>query len=201
MMKPRVSSRDKILDTAKDLFYFVGYQTTSIDDILRESGVVKSNFYYHFPNKESLALAVLELRIAEYEAMVIESLRNTALSPSERLNHFFEHICRAQEQMQRMGGCPFGNLVAALPARERDASEERFRQRLSLLFREMEEAVRECLTEGVARREFRSDISPAEMASFLVASVQGLLILAKAHRDISSLVCGLSVAQRLLRTP
>jgi TetR/AcrR family transcriptional regulator, transcriptional repressor for nem operon len=200
-MKPRISSREKILDTAKDLFYFVGYQTTSVDDILRESGVVKSNFYYHFPNKEALALAVLEMRIAEYEGMVVESLRNAALTPSERLDRFFEHICRAQEQMQRMGGCPFGNLVAALPAEERDASQERFRQRLSTLFLEMEAAVRECLSEGVARGEFRSDISAIEMAAFLVASVQGLLILAKAHRDIHPLVCGLSVAKRLLRTP
>lgn len=197
-MSQRISNREKILRTAQELFYSVGYQATSVEAILRESGVAKSNFYYHFPTKETLALVVLELRIAEYEALVVHSLRNTTLTPSARLSRFFEHISQAQQQIQ-MGGCPFGNLVASLPAHSRDTTQEKFRRRLSDLFRDIEEAMRECLTEGAMQGEFRTDISASEMAAFLVASVQGLLILAKAHRDIDSLVQGLSVAQRLLQ--
>ena len=40
----RIGNREKILRCAVDLFYHVGYQATSIEDILKQSGVHKSNF-------------------------------------------------------------------------------------------------------------------------------------------------------------
>jgi len=200
-MSRRTCSRDKILASAKELFYQVGYQTTSIDDILHASRVSRSNFYYHFPTKESLALAVLELRIAEFETLLIHTLKNTNFSPVERLDRFFQHITEAQEKLKQSAGCPFGNFTAAMPTEEGNSSYERFRQRLSALFRDMDSAMRDCIAAGVACGEFRADISPSEMAAFLVASVQGLLILAKAHRDVSVLPQGFSVALRLLQSP
>jgi AcrR family transcriptional regulator len=199
-MNRRNCSREKILETAKDLFYQAGYQATSVDDILRAAGVSRSNFYYHFPTKEALAFAVLELRAAEFETLIGHTLQNSSFTPSQRLERFFTHITLAQEKLKQSAGCPFGNFTAALPTEERDSSYERFRQRLSALFHEMEDALRGCLVEGIAAGELRADISPAEMAAFLTGSVQGLLILAKAHRDVSLLPQGFSVAQRLLQS-
>ncbi len=37
-----------------------GYNHTSLDDVLRESGVGKGNFYYHFKSKEDLGYAILD---------------------------------------------------------------------------------------------------------------------------------------------
>jgi TetR/AcrR family transcriptional repressor of nem operon len=192
-------SREKILQCAKELFYQVGYQSTSVDDILRQCGVAKSNFYYHFKTKEQLAFEVLELRIAELEAVLLRSLRNREMPPAERLRAFFADIQQAQEEIAKRGGCPFGNFAAALPNTEGDARHERFRLRLSQLFRRLEDAMTDCLAEGVAQGQFRSDIAPSQMAAFLVAALQGLLILTKTHRDTAPLVNGLSVAERLLR--
>src|SRR5690349_13852347 len=85
-------SRDKILECARELFYHVGYQATSIDDILTRCGVVKSNFYYHFKTKEALALAVLESWVEEQEAIVLQTLQNPSLAPTERMERFCAHI-------------------------------------------------------------------------------------------------------------
>lgn len=199
-MNHRASSRERILQTAKELFYHYGFQMTSIDDILRVSGVSRSNFYYHFPSKEALILAVIEQRIAEFEAALLPSLQNRQISPADRLARFFEQICQMQEQA-RLAGCPFGNMTASLPTGPGNEQYERYRQTLSRLFHRVEEAVRDCLTEGVHAGQFRNDLPPAEMATFLVASLQGLLIVAKAHQNTEALLCGLSVALHLLRLP
>ena len=209
MATPR--SKEKILRCARELFYRVGFQATSVDDIIERTGVAKSNFYYHFKSKEHLAFAVLEMQVDEYEAWVGMSLRNPGLSPSERLHQFFAQLCEAQQEMQQMAGCPFGNFASTLSIeeelpdeenekqRERYEQSERFRQHISHLFRHLETALCECLIEGAACGEFRADITPSEMAAFLLASVEGLLILTKTHKDIAHLTCGLSVAQRLIR--
>lgn len=192
-------SREKILQCAKELFYRFGYQSTSIDDILRRCGVAKSNFYYHFKTKEQLGFEVLELRVAEQEAVLLRSLRNREMLPAERLKAFFAHIQQAQDEIAKRGGCPFGNFAAALPNTEEDERSERFRLRLSQLFHRLEDAMTDCLAEGAEQGQFRSDIAPPQMAAFLVAALQGLLILTKTHRDTAPLVNGLFVVERLLR--
>ena len=206
MATPR--SKEKILRCAREMFYHIGYQATSVDEIIDRSGVAKSNFYYHFKSKEQLAFAVLEMQVDEYEEWIGLSLRNPALLPSERLHQFFAHLCQAQQEMQKLAGCPFGNFAATLPIEEdlfadekqRASYEqsERFRLHISDLFRHLELALHDCLVEGVDCGDFRTDIAPAELAIFLLASVEGLLILTKTHKDIGHLTGGLAIALRLV---
>src|SRR5215510_4935952 len=54
------STRDQILDVASRLIHLKGYHCTSLDDVLRESGVGKGNFYYHFKSKEELGYAIID---------------------------------------------------------------------------------------------------------------------------------------------
>ena len=54
------ATRDQILDAASRLIHVHGYQSTSLDDVLRESGVGKGNFYYYFKSKEDLGYAIID---------------------------------------------------------------------------------------------------------------------------------------------
>src|SRR6185295_17683009 len=53
-------SRDRLLRAATQRFAAQGFSGTSIDDVCREAGVVKSAVYWHFDSKEGLLAAVLE---------------------------------------------------------------------------------------------------------------------------------------------
>ena len=55
-------ARDRILRTAHELFYSDGVRATGVDRIIVESGVAKLTFYRHFPSKNDLIKAYLELR-------------------------------------------------------------------------------------------------------------------------------------------
>lgn len=62
------SARDRILRAAHDLFYGEGIRATGIDRVIAESGVTKVTFYRHFPSKNDLVLAYLDLRHARWLA-------------------------------------------------------------------------------------------------------------------------------------
>ena len=55
-------ARERILRTAHDLFYAEGIRATGIDRVIAASGVTKVTFYRHFPSKNDLILAYLDLR-------------------------------------------------------------------------------------------------------------------------------------------
>jgi AcrR family transcriptional regulator len=57
-------TRERILDTALDLFGSGGIDATSLDDIARAVGVAKQTVLYWFVSKEELAVAVMQ-RVAD----------------------------------------------------------------------------------------------------------------------------------------
>ncbi len=59
---PALGARERILQTAHDLFYREGIRATGVDRLIAESGVAKLTFYRHFPSKNALVMAFLDHR-------------------------------------------------------------------------------------------------------------------------------------------
>lgn len=57
------SGRDRIIDSAADLFLRNGYSETSVRDIARASGIKAASLYYHFDSKDVLLAEVLCLGV------------------------------------------------------------------------------------------------------------------------------------------
>lgn len=55
-----MSTRDRLIHSAHDLFYSRGFHAVGLDAILAAVGVTKTTFYNHFTTKEDLVRAVLE---------------------------------------------------------------------------------------------------------------------------------------------
>jgi AcrR family transcriptional regulator len=53
-------TRDRILQTALDLFIEQGYETTSLREIAERVGVTKAALYYHFASKEEIFRTLME---------------------------------------------------------------------------------------------------------------------------------------------
>jgi AcrR family transcriptional regulator len=65
------ATRKHILEAAAGVFAEKGYAASSLNDIIRVSGVTKGGFYFHFPSKEALAIAVLTRKKQEWAAKVM----------------------------------------------------------------------------------------------------------------------------------
>lgn len=58
-------TRHHIIETASELFYKKGYNSTGINEIIKESGIAKATLYNHFKSKEDLLIAYLDVKDAE----------------------------------------------------------------------------------------------------------------------------------------
>ena len=58
----RPSARERILDTAYELFSRHGTRAVGVDRIIAECGIAKMTLYRNFPSKDDLILAFLERR-------------------------------------------------------------------------------------------------------------------------------------------
>lgn len=75
--QPDQDARTRVLECAYRLFYRHGLRATGIDRIIAESGVAKASFYRHFPTKQALVEAYLDLRHARWMGW-LESRLSTA---------------------------------------------------------------------------------------------------------------------------
>ncbi|HUN53186.1 MAG TPA: TetR/AcrR family transcriptional regulator [Candidatus Sulfotelmatobacter sp.] len=87
-MTPRIergqATRQRIVGTAAGLFAELGYEATSVEMVLRDSGVSRGALYHHFDSKEALFEAVLEQVEAEVADATVVASRGIA-DPVEAL--------------------------------------------------------------------------------------------------------------------
>ncbi len=177
------ATRDQILDAAARLIHVQGYHCTSLDDVLRESGVGKGNFYYYFKSKEDLGYAIIDrisarLRRADPRAGLRGSrtpIRSARSTPSSIA------CSTAQRQRNCVGGCAMGNLASEL-----SDVHEGFRQRLADIFDVWPGPSRGGAPAGPAARAAPRRLrTPRGVAQFLVAGLEGAILLSKVTRDIT----------------
>jgi AcrR family transcriptional regulator len=105
------SVRDRILRTARDLFYRDGIRAVGVDTVVAQSGVAKTSLYRWFPSKDALIAAVL----AEEARFRWERWdKNASISDSEPralLRSQLAGIVRFVEH-RAYRGCPFMNVTA-----------------------------------------------------------------------------------------
>jgi AcrR family transcriptional regulator len=70
-----LSTREKILDAALNIFARKGYHDTRLDEIVDQSHTSKGAIYFHFPNKERLFLALVDQFADLLERRVVEAIQ------------------------------------------------------------------------------------------------------------------------------
>ena len=103
------SSREKILETANNLFYKQGYFQTGINQIIEESGVAKATFYNNFKSKEDLCVEYLIER-DEIEMQVTRDILDQIKDPYEKYVKLAQGFVDWMEKSDYRG-CGFNNMV------------------------------------------------------------------------------------------
>ncbi len=106
-------ARDRILETATDLFANQGYRATGINEVIDKSGVAKATFYHHFPTKADLCLAYLKNRNST-ELNSIKDFIAKKRTPWSRFLGVIESL-EPWLKANQMRGCSFLNMVAEEP--------------------------------------------------------------------------------------
>jgi TetR/AcrR family transcriptional regulator, transcriptional repressor for nem operon len=189
------STRDAIIAAASRLMHVNGYHGTSLDDVLRESGVGKGNFYYYFKSKEELGHAILEGIVDSFVKKTLDScFGDRERLPLLRIRCFLDRLVEIHRKANCVGGCALGNLAAEL-----SDVHEGFRVRLNDVFSAWRERLAETLREAAERDELSPDCEPDSVAHFLLASLEGAILMTKLTKDINVMERCVGELHRYLR--
>lgn len=105
--------RERLLETAAELFYRQGYGVTGINQIIAESGTHKASFYRYFETKEDLALAYLEMRGEYFRAFLARLIERSA--SLEDFAQAWVNLTLREVRQKRFFGCPLANFRGQIP--------------------------------------------------------------------------------------
>ena len=171
-------TRSEIIRIGTDLISRQGYNATGIDAVLKAAGIPKGSFYHYFKSKEEFGLAVIEQFAERFEQRLDTFLNDEEVSPLNRIRNFLETGLARVSQNQCSRGCLIGNL-----GQEMADLNERFRERLDLVFGMWKERFAACLTEAKQRGELPPTADPHPLAGFILSGWEGAILRAKVMKS------------------
>jgi AcrR family transcriptional regulator len=172
-------TRDKLLRAAFEEIYRRGFQAASLDSILARARVTKGALYHHFPDKAALGYAVVDEVV---KGLLLERwlglLERFASDPVTALQRTLQHRAANLGPHEIELGCPLNNL-----AQEMSPIDERFRRAVNGTFDAWREGFARALERGQAEGTVRQDVDARQVATFVVAAIEGSTGLAKSAQS------------------
>mgnify|MGYP000353063543 CR=1 FL=1 len=185
MGRSPTNTKEKLLATANDLIWQSSYGSVSVDDICKAADVKKGSFYYYFPSKSELAVAVMEQSYLEFEAGMI-SIFSTDVSPVLAFEQLvimtYEKQAEALNKYGRVCGCPFTSLGSEMVGKE-----EIIQKKADDIFNRQAAIFAKPIQRMVELKMLSQDTDISAMASQLLAFILGQLVMARIQNDITSL--------------
>ena len=147
----------KILDTAERMFIEKGYDKTSLQDIIQETGLSKGAIYHHFASKEDIFYSVCD-RIGQRNAVILAKVRDdSSLNGLDKLRKIFKVSMQPERQAKMFSMMPYLLDNAKFLAAEMQ----------SIFTEVVPEFVEPIIRQGVADGSIRTD-HPKELAEAMI---------------------------------
>jgi AcrR family transcriptional regulator len=154
--------RQRLIDTAADLFYRLGIGAVGVDLVSKAAGVSKRTLYQEFGSKDQLIAQCLDAKGADMIALWVPAEDDDA-PPRRRILAVFERVS-AWTAAEAFRGCPFVNTATELadPGHPARLVAREYKQRLRGYFA------------GQAARAGAD--SPERLAGQLIAFFDGIIV-------------------------
>lgn len=170
-------TREKILSRSAQLFNRQGYFGASLSDIMRETGLEKGGIYNHFTSKEQLALESFDYAYGLVQQRVRNALTGK-FNAIERLLAIVSVFQGIIEDPPVAGGCPILNTAI-----EADDSNEALRDRARSAMNDWRTTIHRIVNKGIERDEIRPGVDADEVASILITTLEGAIMLSNLFKD------------------
>lgn len=186
MPRPDKSTRQKLIDTAKELIWTSSYGAVSVDDICRAADVKKGSFYHYFPSKQDLAIAAME----EYYHYKIEAIMKPTFAADkpfrQQIEDMVESILKDNRQNLVDHGCVCGCPLAALGSEMIGQEEQAIRSKVEEIFLRCREFLVDAIKHAIDTKQIQPvdvDTKAQEVHDFLT----GLMMMARIHNSLDGL--------------
>ena len=189
-------TREQLINSAIELMYQRGYTAVSVKEVCEHADVNKGSFYYFFPSKRDLILAVLDRQWLMTRHHLLDPAFVSDLPVSERFHRFFQRVVASQKDTcTPVKGCFFGNMALELSTQD-----EIVRLKLQNIFLQWAEYFEQVLRKAVEAGEL-PEIDPRPTALTLLAFFEGAALLAKTHNDLSVVEGLMPCVKQLIVSP
>jgi TetR/AcrR family transcriptional regulator, transcriptional repressor for nem operon len=179
VMNKGEQTRKKIVEAAAPIFNQRGYEGSSLNDLMEATGLKKGGIYRHFANKEELA--------AEAFDYAWEAARNArllhvdeAMGGIEKLKQIIANFVDRKPPVA--GGCPILNTAI-----DADDGNPVLRTRVGKALRSWLIRLQSIVEEAERNGEIRTGVDPKALATFIVASLEGALMISRLQRNDEAL--------------
>lgn len=178
--------RDRILQTASDLFYRLSVHSVGIDRIIAESGVAKMTFYKHFPSKASLIATYLRDKKSIGFEMFAAAAEKPGLSAVERVLTIFDAIDEPL-RAPTFRGCSFARGLAEFGP---EANTPEVQATIADYYRELQELVTSLMKPLGLKNPERAVIQILSLVqgAFVIAQSMPSEGIVEANRDAARLL-------------
>jgi TetR/AcrR family transcriptional repressor of nem operon len=171
-------TRAELLEAAMELLQTIGFNAFSYQDLADRLDIKKASIHYHFPTKEDLAIGLIERSVNRFQAWS-ETIDDQDLSPSEKLQAYFEYFVRVYKDGKRI--CPCGQLVA-----EWRSLPEKLQEMVMRLLQSHKQWLTQLLEKGRKSGEFVKLGTATEQAEYVYSSIQGALQTSRALQSVNT---------------
>jgi AcrR family transcriptional regulator len=165
----RVSTRERLIESARALLWERGYVGTSPKTIQQRAEAGQGSMYHHFTGKEDLALAAIRRTAEEIRGGVDAQLS----VPGTAVERITDYLRRERDVLR---GCPIGRLTQDPEVIVNPALRAPVEETFTWLRTRLAEVIRE----GIDGGELEPALDPTTTAAAIVATLQGGYVLARA---------------------
>ena len=167
-----MGTKDRLIAATQELLWERGDAATSPKDILQKAEAGQGSMYHHFSGKQDLAVTALEETAAGMRASA-EILLHGEGSPVDRVKAYLTR------QRDSLKGCRIGRMTYDTNVLTSPELLAPVTQTLAWLV----ETLAGVIAEGIECGQLRADVDAREVASMVVATIQGGYVLARAGQD------------------
>jgi AcrR family transcriptional regulator len=170
-------TRQRIIARAAPVFNVHGFAGTSMGQLTEAIGLEKGGIYNHFPSKEALALQAFDYAVGLTAARFAEALagKHSAVDRLLAIVGVLEHYV---DDPTLPGGCPILNTAI-----EADDANESLRDRARSAMDNWRTTIHRIVNKGIERQEIRPGVDADEVASILIATLEGAIMLSNLYKD------------------
>ncbi|HEX6834807.1 MAG TPA: TetR/AcrR family transcriptional regulator [Rudaea sp.] len=194
-MRNAPESKKAFLNAAMHVFRVKGYEGTSVDDLCSAAQLTKGSFFHHFAGKEEFAIAAVDHFAAGADALFTAAPYQALADPLARVLAYVDFRASLLEGELADFTCLFGMMVQETYATHpaiRDTCERHLAAHAAMLTKDLAEAKR--------RYAPRARWTPESVADYMVATIQGAFILAKARNSADAAAECLTHLRRYLQS-
>jgi TetR/AcrR family transcriptional repressor of nem operon len=168
MARPREFDENKVIEDLMTVFWNKGYEATTMQDLVKASGLLKGSLYGAFGDKQALYLLALK----HYDRTRIQAgidMLDGEGSARQKIARLFDNVIESTRRGLFAGGCLLCN--ASL---EKAVSDKQVKSEIKTTIRRLKVAIMDAIKmDGV------NEDKAASLAAFIVSAYFGTRVLAK----------------------